>query len=248
MDYQLLGGLASLYLLERGDMNKAYLPLIAVGVLLLASVICVIGTYSWLNGLRNEGLDHETPLTSAYQGCQSNYSSYAAGFQEQFGTLTFSKEAMESILKVMGDTVAGRYDELDANGNPTGVINSQLFLEAMAVVEAYPDAGIPEFMARIGDLQTWIQSKRESFHNCQLGLLDRLSAYDNWRSKGLIRSWAIREVLQFPTDRLRAQIGTTVYYREDAYDKMRQLVLAQGAIDAYNSGVDIPLIPPTPNP
>lgn len=216
-------------------MNKTIIILAAVALFVCA---VVGGGYAYVNGLRHTGIDqYEKPASAQYQACQLTYSAYTAGFQEQFGVYTANLKGIDSY---MSDAVKGRYDVKDAQGNPTGMVDANLFIKAIA--EAYPDVqGINDLA---GKLMDYVQSQREGFKNCQEKLVDMLNHYDSWRTNDIINSVVIR-ALGFPTENLVARLGDQKLTGTQAEDKMYQLVLTSGALQAYQSGVDNPLLTPS---
>lgn len=214
-------------------MNKTMLVLIVVAV-----VGCAVlgGGYSYVNGVRSQGLAQEKPISAQYQACQLVYSAFTAGFQEQFGTYTASLKGLDTY---MTDGVKGRYDTKNAQGKPSGTIDANVFINAIA--EAYPNTqGITDLA---GKLMDYIQGQREAFKNCQEKLVDMLNNYDLWRANGLVQSQVIK-ALGFPSENLVARLGDQKWTGAVAEDKMYQLVLTSNVLQAYQSGIDQPLLTP----
>lgn len=205
-----------------------------------ACVLSALGIYSYVNGLRKTGITtYEKPISAQYQACQVTYSSYTAGFTEQFGIYQVT---MKGLDQFMSDAVKGRYDTTDAVGNPTGQIDANLFVNAIA--EQYPNTqGITDIAQKLLD---FVQGQREGFKNCQEKLVDMLNQYDGWRTGDMINNFVINNILGFPTDNLVARLGDQKWTGAAAEDKMYQLVLTGKALDAYESGIDQPLITPAP--
>lgn len=216
-------------------MNKTLIVAIVLAVL---GCVLLGGGYVYINGLRNQGLAYETPLSAQYQACQLQYSAYTAGFKEQFGVYQTNLKGLDVFVS---DAVKGRYDTKDAQGNPTGTIDAGIFIKAVA--EAYPD--FANISALAGKLMDYAQAQREAFKNCQTKIVDMDQQFRLWRRSGLVQSQVIR-LLGFPDDTLVAQIGVNKWYGQQAEDKMMELVLTSDAIEAYMGGTDKPLITPAP--
>ena len=91
----------------------------------------------------------------------------------------------------------------------------------------------------------YVQGQRETFKNCQEKLVDMLNNYDLWRVNGIIQSQIIR-MLGFPSENLVARLGDQKWTGVSAEDKMYQLVMTSAALNAYQTGVDTPLLTPAP--
>ena len=79
------------------------------------------------------------------------------------------------------------------------------------------------------------------YRSVQTKLLDMINSYDTWRQDGFVQSMIISNFLKVPSKRLVAKIGETEYTGEEALKKMKQIVLAGQAVDAYKTGVMEPL-------
>lgn len=216
-------------------MNRSTVILIVVAV-----VGCALlgGGYTYVNGIRSQGLVQEKPISAQYQACQLVYSAFTAGFQEQFGVYTATFQGLDTFVT---DAVKGRYDTKNAQGVPSGTVDANLFINAIA--EAYPDTqGITDLAGKLLD---YIQGQRELFKNCQEKLVDMLNQYDLWRVNGIVQSQVIK-ALGFPSENLIARLGDQKWTGAVAEDKMYQLVLTSNAVEAYQSGVDLPLLTPAP--
>jgi hypothetical protein len=135
--------------------------------------------------------------------------------------------------------VKGRYDQNGLTpatpGQPGG---SQLI---SALVEAYPDLQGLNAFDRILDT---ISSGRAEYKNRQTALLDKLRAYDKWRSSGILNHVLV-SVLGFPSDHLVARVGAQSSTGKDAENRMYVIVLPSDAQQAYTTGTLEPLTVPT---
>ena len=199
----------------------------AVGALLIGCCL-IIGAYSTVNGIWNDGLAQERQLTSQYLDNQNELSAYISGFYEQVDVAQAQGEVLDQILL---DAVKGRYDQGGF------AVDSPMFV---AVAEAYPEAGAAELMANWGKIQDYISAGREGYKAKQSKLLDQLRVYDTWRQTGLIRR-SIVQILGFPSENLEARVGELTLTGEMARIKMYQLVLTSEAIEAYETGLMDPL-------
>lgn len=204
----------------------------ALATVVLGVFVFTISCYSYVNGIRNTGIEKERALTAQYLDNQNYLSAYISGFYEQLGV---QREAGNQLDRILEDAVKGRYDKGGF------AVNSPLFA---AIVEAYPEAGVEQLMENWGKLQDYIAAQREGYRNVQSKLLDMLRSYDTWRETGIIKSSFVR-TLGFPSNRLEARVGEMVLTGEAARDKMYHIVLTSQAIKAYESGEMDPLkIPP----
>lgn len=207
-------------------MSKGMVALIVVGVIIGGLAIAAIGGYAYVNGLRTTRVNYETQLSAQYQSNQNYLSEYISGFHESIGVAKFKTEKMEKILT---EAVKGRYGE-------DGFSADGAFFAAVS--EAYPDLAGLDIFDQIVD---YVKAKREGYRMIQDKLLDMLRSYDNWRKDGIIQSKIIAGILGVPTNDLEARIGANKITGQAALDKMYQIVLTQGAIDAYENGTMEPL-------
>ncbi|MBI5045308.1 MAG: hypothetical protein HZC02_05275 [Candidatus Levybacteria bacterium] len=208
---------------------------VGIGFLVVLLLLCVIGgsIYSYINGIRNEGIKRENQLTAQYLSNQNELSTYISGFYELVGVAQAGTDALDQVLE---DAVKGRYDE-DGFGS-----GSPLFT---AISEAYPDlTGLTELW---GKIQDYISAGREAYKNIQNKLLDMLQSYDTWRETGFLKS-TIVNMFGFPSSRLKATVGDQTWTGPQALDKMYQIVLTSKAQEAYESGTLDPLTVPTAAP
>jgi len=210
--------------------NNHWKKLVAVVVILLVIVL----TYSTANGLYNTGVQQEQRLDAQYLDNQNYLSQYILGFHEQVGIAQASTTALDQVLS---DAVKGRYENTSAGGGYQ--VNSPFF---NAIVEAYPEKSTAQLVASWQKIQDYISSGREGYRNTQSKLLDMLRVYDTWRNSGIIQSVIVR-ILGYPSNRLIARIGENNLYGQAALDKMYQIVLTKEGLDAYNNGVQNPLVP-----
>jgi len=200
-----------------------FVALALAGILLVTS----LGSYVYLNGLRNESIQHEAGLSAQYPSNQNFLSSFISGFYEQLGVAGLKSEKMDGILL---DAVKGRYEKSG------GFSSNGAFFSA--VVEAYPDIkGLNVY----DKIVNYISANREGYRARQDKLLDMLRVYDEWRRYGIIRSRIVSGILGIPSERLEARIGDQVLRGADARNKMYQIVLASDAKRAYETGVMEPL-------
>lgn len=206
-----------------------------IGLAVLAAVVLfsLIGgfsCYSWVNGLRNDGIKKERALSAQYLDNQNYLSAFISGFYEQVGLVQAQNEAVNTILE---DAVKGRYE--GQGGGYT--VNSPFF---NAVFEAYPEASLEQLLENWGKIQDYVVAQREGYRNVQSKLLDMIREYDTWRETGFVKSAIVRQ-LGFPSYRLEARVGDAVITGEAARQKMLQIVLTKAAKDAYESGEMDPL-------
>ncbi len=74
-----------------------------------------------------------------------------------------------------------------------------------------------------------------------------LRDYNTWRAQGLIQHSMISG-LGFPSTTLSVTDAGTTYTGQAALTQISNIVLAQGAIDAYKNGKIAPLVTPAPGP
>lgn len=152
---------------------------------------------------------------------------------EALGLANRKTAAMDSIIR---HAVEGRYGESGFSSD--GAMFS-------AVMEAYPDLNALSIFDRLTDL---VVSERETFKNEQTKLRDQVRQYEVWMQSGIIRSMLIGNF--FPSQRLEARIGGRVVARgPEALDRIRAMILAEGATRAYETGTLEPIVTdPAPQP
>lgn len=201
----------------------------AIGIVVGGVAIAAVGFY---NDVRNEGIEWENRLSEQYQRNQNRLSTFTLKFND---TLGLADRESEKISGVLVDAISGRYDDSDLLSSGE---NNPLFA---AVQEAYPDtSGVSEAYRLV---QEEALSGREEYAQEQEKLNNMVSGYLVWRDSGLLKSQVIR-LADFPSDRLEARIGDTVYYGNEALEKMRQLVQTQDTLDTYESGIIESLMDP----
>ena len=203
--------------------------LIITGIVFAVLFAIGFGFYSYINGVRNDGIRQETALNAQYLANQNELSSYQAGFYEKLGVANIKSDKMN---KIIADAVKGRYDG-DMKPGTGGALFS-------AIQEAYPEIG--DNLDLYDDIVEYVGAKREAYKQQQNKLLDMLRAYDTWRQEGLVQSTVIRTI-GFPSQSLEARIGTSVKRGWEARDQMFLIVLTEDANKAYETGVDSPLLP-----
>lgn len=206
-------------------MNKT---LLTIGSCVVVSLLVAFAVYSYVNGIRDEGIEREKMLSGQYLANQNYLSSYVSGFYEQAGALAMQSDTLNAILE---DAVKGRYDEGGF------AVDSPMFA---AVVEAYPEAGVAQLMENWGRFQDYISAGRDGYRDKQDKLIDMLQRYDQWREKGLVKSAIIR-ALGYPSRNLEARIGDSIATGEVARNQMYHIVLTSKATEAYTTGEMEPL-------
>ncbi len=186
-------------------------------VLLLLLVNFVIG-----NGVTNEGNKKEADLNSQYLDNQNYLSDCVLRIRESAGVVKGEAAALDEILT---DAVKGRYDE----GSSAQVGGGQLF---SAIVEAYPD--LSALSGSFDNVLAVVNGCRTDFRGKQTQLLDKLKAYDQWRTG----SWTVRHYGDgFPSNNLQARIGNTTPKRgQEALDQMYLIVTVKGNDESFETG------------
>jgi len=198
-------------------------------VWIIIAVIIILGLsiYAKINGLRTEAVRWENQLSAQYVDNQNFLSAFISGFYEQLGLAKMKSDKLNLILT---DAVKGRYEKsggFSANG---------AFFAA--IKEAYPDlSGLNIF----DKIVNYVSAQREGYRATQSKLLDMLRSFDAWRQDGLIQSRIIKGLLDVPSERLVARIGTEAWYGMDAHKKMYAIVLAEQAKEAYQTSTMKPL-------
>lgn len=193
-------------------------------IFIIMSVLLITFGYligSYLNEIRDEGVQYETGLNAQFLSNQNYLSAYISGFYEQVGVANVKSEKMHEILT---DAVTGRYGK-------EGFSAKGAFFSA--VKEAYPD------LAQLGiydKIIIYVSAQREGYKNIQDKFLDMLRNYDSWRARGLLRSQVIKSILGYPSERLIARIGTESWTGTTALEKMYTIVLAGEVKQAYQTG------------
>lgn len=203
--------------------------LVIGGAILIVFLIVGISFFSKYNGLRNTAISKETALVSQYQDNQNELSNYIVQFKESMGVADIGSERLEAILV---EAVKGRYD-----GEMQPGTGGTMF---SAISEAYPDlTATAESYAKVQDL---VVSGREAYKNKQSKLLDMIRDYDSWRKTDVFNSWMITTFGLAPSDTLTITIGSGKLEKQEALDKIRQIVLVQESIDSYDTGIIEPLV------
>lgn len=203
--------------------------------LIIASIALVVlggfafGLYSYVNNVRSTLIVQEKSLNSQYLANQAELSAYQASFYEQLGVANMKSDKMN---KIISDAIKGRY-EGDMKPGTGGAFFS-------AISEAYPD--LSNNMDVYDKIVDFVAAKREAYKQTQVKLLDMLRAYDTYREDGLIRS-SLVNAMGFPSQGLEARIGTDVKRGHAARDQMFLIVLTEDAKNAYETGIDSPLLP-----
>ena len=209
-----------------GNMNIGK-GLIAAGVSVGVVLILVLGLYGKFNGINKDGVKRETALSAQYQDNQNELSKFQSGFYEMLGVADAKSAKMDQILS---DAVKGRYDK-GSTAAPTG---GQLI---SAMVEAYPDLKGLDVYDKILD---YVSAGRESYKQQQSKLLDMIREYDTWRRSGLIHKQLVN-MSGFPSEDLRAQIGTKAVTGQLALEQMRLIVTTSSTQQAYTTGTMEPM-------
>ncbi|MCE9540932.1 hypothetical protein K8R03_00010 [Candidatus Kaiserbacteria bacterium] len=196
---------------------------------LAVAAVLVIGgfsTYAYVNNLRTTAVQYENRLSTQYLDNQNELSSYISGFYEKLGVANLKSEKLNKILT---DAVKGRYDK-EGFGKGGGMFN--------AIAEAYPDLATLNIYDKIVD---HVSSGREAYRGVQKKLLDILRSFDTWRQDGAVRSVVVSSLLGIPSQRLVARVGDKSTRGQEALDQMYRIVLADDAINAYQTGKMAPL-------
>jgi hypothetical protein len=209
-----------------------------VGGIVVFFLIVSLFTYGKINSLHREGIDRETQLTATYLDAQNTLGAFISTFYEQVGIADRKSAQLDAVLS---DAVKGRYDTTGLIPAVPGQVQGNQLISA--IVEAYPDLSGLNTYDRILDT---IAAGRQSFKNVQSVLLDKLRAYDRWRKQNIFGSLLIK-VAGFPSDSLRAQIGTQFITGVAAENQMYVIVLPSDVSKAYTTGTLEPLtVPPFP--
>lgn len=176
----------------------------------------------------NEGNKREAALSAQYLDNQNVLSDCLITIRETANVTTAQATTFE---QVMTEAIKGRYAEIDSVDPTSGSMFS-------AIVEQYPDlSSLSEAYERV---HTVIVGCRADYKNKQTKLLDMLREYDAWRTG----SWWVRTLGgNFPSNNLEARVGSNSWRGVDARDKMYDIVLVQGAVQAYDDGTIVPLDP-----
>lgn len=210
-------------------MKGTKLALAVIGGFVAVVMLVVVSVFVSFNNTQKQGVDLETQLTAQYLDNQNELSSYISGFYETIGVADRKSEKLETILV---EAVKGRYDG-KTSAQPG---NGQLF---SAIVEAYPDLAALDTYDKVVD---YISAGREAYKQKQTKLLDMLRNYDKWRNSGLVKKQMVAMV-GFPSENLKAQIGTEIKRGRDAEDQMYLIVTTSDTKTAYETGTMDPLTP-----
>jgi len=211
--------------------TKARLPGWIIPAGIIAGIAFVLfSLWGLANSIRNEAIGYETQLSADYQANQNHLSSFISEFKETVG---IADRKTDQLDRVLTNAVTGRYGE---NGfSADGALMS-------AVVEAYPDLRGLDTYDKVIDT---IRAGRTDFKNRQDGLLDKLRAYDNWRKRGIFRSFVLGQWA--PSQNLVARVGGQRLTGRAALEKMYDIVLIRDATKAYETGeMDALQAPPLP--
>jgi hypothetical protein len=189
-----------------------------------AVVIGAIWLFVYASGLQTTGAKKEAALTAQYSNDQNEYSNYSASIVESLGV---AEEKMGKVTDLITSYVSGRKSEG----------SGQL---ATLVKEAVPDLGSASIYDKIVDA---ILAGREKFKNQQSKMLANIQDFETWQNSGLIQPRIIR-LLGFPSQNLRATVGSESVYGQEALTKMRTIVTTATSQGTFRSGTDAPLIQP----
>lgn len=208
--------------------TSTIIALSAAGIFFFGAV----GSYSYVNGVRNTLIAQETNLTALYRDNQNVLSSYVSGFYEQVG---IADRKSAQLNQIISDAVKGRYDGKTSAQPGKG----QLF---SAIQEAYPNIDLSTY----DKIQDYIQKSRNEFKGAQTRLLSTVAQYENSRKQGFIKS-TVANVLGFPSDTLQARVDGKVFYGRTALEQIQEIVLDGTTNAAFGSGKMAPLTaPPLP--
>lgn len=171
----------------------------------------------------------QTVLTR-YSAAQNELSTLIGSVKDSLGVANIKAEKMDQILT---DAITGRYE-----GKGTASV-SEAQIVINAIHEAYPDMTPLDTYDQV---ITTITAGRQSFKDQQNKLLDMLRDFETFRKAGLVH----RQVVKWaglPDDTLRAAIGQDVVYGTAALERMNRLVLTEGTVEAYETGVMPDLVP-----
>lgn len=210
---------------------------IGCGGLSILGVILLVGLGLVIAGEQNTGVSKENDLSGNYGAFQGSLTELTSGWQEQISFHFANVDAMNTLIT---DAVGGRYDHKDAQGNSTGSIDANLFIQAVA--EAYPNVtGITDMANQI---LTWLRAKREGLRNEQAKLLTQVANYNTWR-KQFPQSIFLGNL---PSENLYVfKSPTQKVYGQEALDIMSRGIISSAASAAVQSGVLDPMtVNPTP--
>lgn len=200
-------------------------------VILVALVAIAVWAYAYANDLWNTAIPHQTGLNGEYKSGQAYLSSYEAGFYEGVGVANLKSAKMD---KIISDAVKGRYDG-DTSAKPGG---GSLF---SAIAEAYPTLDLNVY----DKMLDYIKAGRAEYRGKQDALIARLQAFDSWRKSNIIQSIIIDRILGIPNKDLVACAGPDdCKYGADAEQRMWNIVLTEGAENAYKTSKMKPLAVP----
>lgn len=207
--------------------NKKTLVFIGAIVATFAVVIggFAIAGLGYYNNVRNDAIEWEGKLNAQYKVNQNSLSTYALKFNDSLGLADREAEKVGTILV---DAISGRYNENDLLSSSE---EGPLFA---AVQEAYPDTSDVSEAYRL--VQEAALSGREEYAQEQDRLTNMISGYNVWKDSGLLKSQVVK-LAGFPSDRLQARVGDTVYKGTAALEKMDQLVQTEESIEAYDTGI-----------
>ena len=212
---------------------KKYKVLLALAVVVLLIFIAVASMFSYVNNIRNDGISKENSLIGQYSDNQNELSSYILTFNETLGIADKQSSKLNDILL---EAVKGRYDNDTSLEPGTG---GSMF---SAISEAYPD--LTATTATYAKVQDQVVSGRKAYKLQQTLLLDKIRDYNDWKKKGIVKSFVVKNILGFPSDDLVVTAGNQTFRGQAALDQISTLVLTDEAIEAYQTGTQDPLITP----
>lgn len=212
--------------------SPAVTALIVIGALLLALIVAGISAFGMVNSAQKTGTQKEAALSAQYSVAQNELSTLIGSVKDSLGVANMKADKMDQILT---DAITGRYD----GKGTASVSDAQLVINA--IHEAYPDM-TP--LNTYDQVITTITSGRQAFKDQQNKLLDMLRDFETFRKSGLINRQVVK-IAGIPDDTLRAAIGKDVVFGTAALERMYSIVLAEGTVEAYETGVMPDLVPST---
>jgi hypothetical protein len=194
---------------------------LSAGVVALFGVIAFV---VYLSSLSSEGASLEASLTRQYSEDQNEYSNYGASIVESLGV---ADTKMDKVKELVVAYVSGRKSEKSGS-------------LLTAVSEAVPDLGSAAIYDKIVDA---IVAGREHFRAQQTKMLSQIQTYEVWLNSGLIQPKFIR-LVGYPSNNLRATIGSESYTGQEALRKMREIITTAQSQRTFQTGTDSPLVQP----
>ncbi len=206
---------------------KKYLGWIIAGAILFTGITSFL---VW-NGTRQEAINQEFALSAQFPNNQNILSTLVVGAKEQIG---IADRGTEQLDRFMENALKGRYDDDGISMGNGSLVN--------ALSEAYPEGkSIPGLYEKVMD---YLQAGRAEYKGAQTKLLDMTRVYKSYIGSSAIRSFILSIGGNYPSDNLVAKIGDREYKGKEALAKMEDIVVAQEAIEAYESGVMAPVTVP----